>query len=229
MRKKIVLLGGDNAPKGKKEEPTNAVDSSTEKIQTSAKQAVVSTRKSGTDRLLDSLEDLIAKEDTEVPGKLYKLVIGAFTAGTTQRTDLFLKLSSFCKKHYKLFESLVKGKGHITDKAFKNYEVYMEEPHEDSDGLDITIPDTVFVDYVDGGDFLELTKDGIKYAANTEFDSNGSAFVYDERDLGNYLRAIKGILTYFSKEDKKAYEALIELHKIVKTAISAKTSKEEKK
>ena len=178
---------------------------------------------SSVEKLINTFCNLIEQNDTLVPEKVYKAVVSSYLNGTTQRDDLFYKISSFCKKHFNLFKSLVFGKGEIILPNTKNNVVYMDDPNEtDADGQPIGTSDTIFIETSFGGSLLDITVEGITYASGTVIEANGKFFVSDEKDLSEYLRSIKGLLEHFADSSEDAKKALEELKEIVLKSIEFK-------
>lgn len=178
---------------------------------------------SSVEKLINTFCNLIEQNDTLVPEKVYKAVVSSYLNGTTQRDDLFYKLSSFCKKHFNLFKSLVFGKGEITLSNAKNSVVYMDDPNEtDAEGQPLGTQDTIFIETSTGGSLLDMAAEGITYASGTVIEANGKFFVSDEKDLSEYLRSIKGLLEHFTDSSEDAKKALEELKEIVLKSIEFK-------
>ena len=174
-------------------------------------------------KLINTFCNLIEQNDTLVPEKVYKAVVSSYLNGTTQRDDLFYKISSFCKKHFGLFKSLVSGKGEITLPNAKNNVVYMDDPNEtDAEGKPIGTSDTIYIETSTGGSLLDIEAEGITYASGTVIEANGKFFVSDEKDLSEYLRSIKGLLEHFTDSSEDANKALEELKEIVLKSIEFK-------
>ena len=178
---------------------------------------------SSVEKLINTFCNLIEQNDTLVPEKVYKAVVSSYLNGTTQRDDLFYKISSFCKKHFGLFKSLVSGKGEITLSSAKNNVVYMDDPNEtDAEGKPIGTSDTIYIETSTGGSLLDIEAEGITYASGTVIEANGKFFVSDEKDLSEYLRSIKGLLEHFTDSSEDANKALEELKEIVLKSIEFK-------
>lgn len=182
-------------------------------------------KKSNTERIIDSIIDMIRLTDAEAPNKSYNWVSLAFsTSNTSQRTELFKKLSQFCKKNYKMLESLVKDKGEIRGEEFKGYKIYIEDQT-----LEDSAKDTIFIEFDDDVSYIDIEKSGITYANGTIITGIHNVFVPDEKVLAGYLKVIKGILLHFSKESRDALDALYELQRIVKPFLSFPTKTKETK
>ena len=181
---------------------------------------------SSIDKLINTFVDLIEKEDSSVPEKLYKMINTSYANSTTQRDDLFSKLSNFCKKHFNLLKSLIFGKGIIEIPNMRGSKVYMDNPNEvDADGVPFGTTDTIYIEDSRGNSTLDLSPSGIDYASGTFIEQDGKFFVSDEKDLSEYLKLIKNILQYFSDSSEHAKKALDELKQLVLKNIENKNER----
>jgi hypothetical protein len=185
---------------------------------------------SSIDKLINTFVDLIVeKQDSSVPEKLYKMINTSYANSTTQRDDLFSKLSNFCKKHFNLFKSLIYGKGSIEIPNMRRSKVYMDDPNEvDAEGIPFETTDTIYIEDSRGNSTLDISPNGISYASGTFIEQNGKFFVSDEKDLSEYLKLIKNILQYFSDSSEQAKKALDELKQLVLKNIENKNERSTK-
>ena len=184
---------------------------------------------SSIDKLINTLVDLIGKEDSSIPEKLYKMINTSYANSTTQRDDLFSKLSNFCKKHFNLLKSLIYGKGSIEIPNMRGSKVYMDDSNEvDADGVPFETTDTIYIEDSRGNSTLDLSPSGISYASGTFIEQNGKFFVSDEKDLSEYLKLVKNILQYFSDSSEHAKRALDELKQLVLINIENKNERSAK-
>ena len=181
---------------------------------------------SSIDKLINTYIVLLGKDDSSIPEKLYKMINTSYANSTTQRDDLFSKLSNFCKKHFNLLKSLIFGKGVIEIPNMRGSKVYMDNPNEvDADGVPFGATDTIYIEDSRGKSTLDLSPSGIDYASGTFIEQDGKFFVSDEKDLSEYLKLIKNILQYFSDSSEHAKKALDELKQLVLKNIENKNER----
>ena len=181
---------------------------------------------SSIDKLINTFILLLGKNDSSIPEKLYRMINTSYANSTTQRDDLFSKLSNFCKKHFNLLKSLIYRKGVIEIPNMRGSKVYMDDPNEvDADGVPIGSTDTIFIEDSRGKSTLDLSPSGIDYASGTFIEQDGKFFVSDEKDLSEYLKLIKNILQYFSDSTETAKKALDELKQLVLKNIENKNER----
>lgn len=177
-------------------------------------------KKTSGGRFIEKVRTLLDKEDSSLPEKLRYWLGAAFNPGDSQKTELFKKLSKFCSKYWKFFESISK-EGLVIDS--KNSKIQLEfceeiKPDENDDTTGSGCPNTVFIEK-DGVGLIDITEKGISQAEGVEFQGK-KVFVNDERDLANLLKTVKEILKNQAETSKEATTALLELQQIVLAAVN---------
>lgn len=177
-------------------------------------------KKTSGGRFIEKVWALLDKEDSSLPEKLRYWLGAAFNPGDSQKTELFKKLSEFCSKYWKFFESISK-EGLVIDS--KNSKIQLEfceeiKPDENDDTTGSGCPDTVFIEK-DGVGLIDITEKGISQAEGVEFQGK-KVFVNDERDLANLLKTVKEILKNQAETSKDATTALLELQQFVLAAVN---------
>jgi hypothetical protein len=214
MRKKEQAFSLPTVAKEEKQakEPTTGPDNKATK------------KKTNGGRFIEKVRTLLDKEDSSLPEKLRYWLGAAFNPGDSQKTELFKKLSKFCSKYWKFFESISK-EGLVIDS--KNSKIQLEfceeiKPDENDETTGSGCPDTVFVEK-DGVGLIDITEKGISQAEGVEFQGK-KVFVNDERDLANLLKTVKEILKNQAETSKEATTALLELQQIVLAAVNDVTT-----